>query len=108
MHELDCLDFKVARQKDYAISCHHHPRKERYSIWQRHIYFGYRKMIELNNIVLKDNKPVWGNNCTHCMACIGNCPTQAIEYGTITQDKERYNFGKYRYVVDTLPNEDIH
>lgn len=64
------------------------------------------KLCPLNNIVLEQQKPVWSNNCTHCMACIGNCPTQAIEYGTITQDKERYNFGKYRYVVDTLPNED--
>jgi ferredoxin len=33
------------------------------------------------------------------MACIGNCPVGAIEYGTITIDKERYNFKKYKYVV---------
>ncbi len=55
----------------------------------------------LNNISVKDRKPVWQHNCTHCMACIGNCPTRAIEYGTITQKKEPYNFGKYRYVVDS-------
>lgn len=63
------------------------------------------KLCPLNNITIKDKKPVWNDNCTHCMACIGNCPTQAIEYGTITQNKEQYNFGKYRYVVNSLPNE---
>lgn len=44
----------------------------------------------------------WSNQCTHCMACIANCPVEAIEYGTMTQNKERYNFGKYRYVVENL------
>lgn len=57
------------------------------------------KLCPLNNIELKSGKPEWGNNCTHCMACIGNCPTRAIEYGNITQNKEQYNFGKYRYIV---------
>ncbi len=59
-------------------------------------------LCPLNNIVLEQGKPVWNDNCTHCMACIGNCPTQAIEYGTITQNKEQYNFDKYRYIVDSL------
>lgn len=62
------------------------------------------KLCPLNNITLKDHKPVWSNSCTHCMACIGNCPTEAIEYGTITQTKEKYNFGKYRYVL-RVPSE---
>jgi len=57
------------------------------------------KLCPLNNIKLEDKKPSWGNSCTHCMACIGNCPTRAIEYGTITQEKEQYNFNKYQYVV---------
>ena len=57
-------------------------------------------LCPLNNITLKDRKPVWGGQCTHCMACIGNCPTEAIEYGSITQSKEKYNFGKYRHVVN--------
>ena len=59
------------------------------------------KLCPLNNIIIEDKKPVWKDNCTHCMACIGNCPTKAIEYGTITQDKEQYNFGKYHYVIDS-------
>ena len=60
------------------------------------------KLCPLNNISLVDKKPVWGNQCTHCMACIGNCPTKAIQYGDITKDKEPYNFGKFRYVIKEL------
>lgn len=59
-------------------------------------------LCPLNNIQLKDKAPVWGDHCSHCMACIGNCPTRAIEYGTITQNKEQYNFGKYRAVAKSL------
>jgi ferredoxin len=58
------------------------------------------KLCPLNNISLQDKVPVWGDRCTHCMAFIGNCPTEAIEYGTITQEKEPYNFGKYRHLLD--------
>ena len=44
----------------------------------------------LANITLKDKRPVWGDNCTHCMACINLCPKQAIEYGKKTVGKPRY------------------
>ena len=57
------------------------------------------KLCPLNNIKITDQKPVWDKNCTHCMACIGNCPTDAIEYGNMTQGKERYVFKKYSYTV---------
>ncbi|MBE6115163.1 MAG: (4Fe-4S)-binding protein [Erysipelotrichaceae bacterium] len=63
------------------------------------------RLCPLNNIKITDKKPVWGDQCTHCMACIGNCPVQAIEYGTITQNKDQYNFGKYRYVVNELKKQ---
>ncbi len=48
------------------------------------------KECMLNNIKLVDGKPVWGKNCTHCMACICKCPALAIEYGKGTKKKERY------------------
>lgn len=53
--------------------------------------------IELKNIKredskLKSKKPVWGNACTHCMACICNCPQDAIEYGKTSAGKVRYKF----------------
>ena len=46
----------------------------------------------MNNITIKDGKPVWGNQCTHCMACICYCPTEAIEYGKKSIGKPRYHF----------------
>lgn len=58
-----------------------------------------QKLCPLNNINIIDKKPAWGNQCTHCMACIGNCPVSAIEYGTITRNKEPYNFKKYEYII---------
>ena len=45
----------------------------------------------LANITLQDGKPVWGEHCTHCMACINMCPKEAIEYGKKTHGKLRYH-----------------
>lgn len=44
----------------------------------------------LNNIRLDGGKPLWGQSCTHCMACICGCPVEAIEYGKRSQGKRRY------------------
>lgn len=30
------------------------------------------KLCPLNNISIENKKPVWHDNCTHCMACIGD------------------------------------
>lgn len=46
----------------------------------------------LNNISLENGRPVWHGSCTHCMACIGACPTAAIEYG-------RHSIGLRRYYL---------
>ena len=46
----------------------------------------------LNNIELVKDRPHWGEVCTHCMACINNCPTEAIQYKNATQTKRRYLF----------------
>ena len=45
-----------------------------------------------DNIHLENGKPVWGKNCTHCMACICYCPKEAIEYGKKSKGKPRYHF----------------
>ena len=45
----------------------------------------------LGNIRLQDRRPVWGENCTHCMGCINLCPKEAVEYGTKTRGKLRYH-----------------
>lgn len=48
----------------------------------------------LGNIRFPDGKPVWGKNCTHCMACISRCPKECIEYGKKSQNMPRYTFPK--------------
>ena len=50
------------------------------------------KRCPLNNVTLRDGKPVWGRNCTHCMACICYCPVSAIEYGKKSVGQPRYHF----------------
>ena len=50
------------------------------------------KRCPMNNVALKDGKPVWGKNCTHCMACICYCPKEAIEYGKKSVGQPRYHF----------------
>ena len=50
------------------------------------------KSCPMNNVAIKDGKPVWGRNCTHCMACICYCPVSAIEYGKKSVGQPRYHF----------------
>jgi len=49
------------------------------------------QICPLNNIKIQNAKPVWGKDCTHCMACICHCPTEAIEYGKKSVGKSRYH-----------------
>lgn len=50
----------------------------------------------LNNIALTKGRPVWKGNCTHCMACIGGCPTGAIEYKSKSKERHRH------YIMDDV------
>ena len=50
------------------------------------------KVCPLNNVRLENGKPVWEKDCTHCMACISKCPTEAIEYGKHSKGLPRYVF----------------
>ena len=50
------------------------------------------ELCPLNNIHQENGRPVWGKNCTHCMACICYCPKEAIEYGKKSKGKPRYHF----------------
>lgn len=47
-------------------------------------------LCPLGNITLREGRPVWGSDCTHCMACICGCPAEAIEYKNNTKGKVRY------------------
>lgn len=49
----------------------------------------------LNNLRLVDQRPQWGDHCTHCMACICGCPAEAISYGRATRGKVRYQCPPY-------------
>ena len=52
-------------------------------------------------IRMEDGVPVWvKRHCTHCMACIQNCPVRGIDYGKAMQRKRRYRFAKYRHLVE--------
>ena len=53
------------------------------------------KACVMNNITIKEGKPVWGKSCTHCMACICGCPKEAIEYGKRSKGKPRYQCQKF-------------
>lgn len=48
------------------------------------------KECPLSNVIMADGIPTWNGNCTHCMACITCCPTEAIEYGEKSKGKPRY------------------
>ena len=48
----------------------------------------------MENIHIKNGKPVWGKHCTHCMACICRCPKEAIEYGKHSRGLARYTCQK--------------
>ena len=50
------------------------------------------KLCPTNNITIQNGRPVWGGDCTHCMACICHCPVEAIEYGKKSVGKPRYHF----------------
>ncbi|MGN0520886.1 MAG: EFR1 family ferrodoxin [Candidatus Fimenecus sp.] len=52
------------------------------------------RICPLNNIKLQNGKPVWGADCTHCMACICHCPKEAIEYKTKSKGQPRYTAEK--------------
>lgn len=41
----------------------------------------------LDNITMKDGKPVWGPACALCLRCFHCCPTRAIDYGKATAGK---------------------
>ena len=51
----------------------------------------------VNNIAMKDRKPVFNNNCAGCLACLHHCPKQAINVRKDTQDKGRYVCPEYKH-----------
>jgi len=51
-----------------------------------------QKVCPLVNIKTIDKKPVWGNNCTACLACFHWCPKKAIKWGVpIIGNRSQYH-----------------
>ena len=58
------------------------------------------KNCPVSAIKMQDGKPVWrGSTCAHCMACIQNCPVESINFRDRTQNRKRYRFDDFRYVL---------
>lgn len=66
-------------------------RDDKFLVTDRCISCGLcEKKCPLGNVEISGGRPVWKGDCTHCMACICNCPAEAIEYGKKSVGKRRY------------------
>jgi len=48
------------------------------------------RFCPVDNIRLRNDRPVWRHHCTMCLACLHHCPSNAIAYGRQTAGKEQY------------------
>lgn len=48
----------------------------------------------MGNISLEGGRPHWHGDCTNCMSCYHRCPQNAIQFGSATEGKGQYYFGK--------------
>lgn len=48
------------------------------------------KVCPMHNIRLVEGRPLWGSDCTMCLACYHHCPEHAVEYGSTTKGKGQY------------------
>ncbi|MCD8192952.1 MAG: EFR1 family ferrodoxin [Tannerellaceae bacterium] len=53
------------------------------------------KICPTGTVCMEAGRPVWGNSCIQCVACIHQCPVRAIEYGNETVKKGRYRHPAY-------------
>lgn len=50
------------------------------------------KLCVMNNIIMENGKPRWGENCSQCYACIHRCPKKSVQIKHHTEGKDRYVF----------------
>lgn len=48
------------------------------------------RVCPMENVLLVEQKPIWGSNCVSCLACYHVCPQHAVQYGKQTQSKGQY------------------
>jgi ferredoxin len=56
-----------------------------------------KELCPAKNIELIDKKPVFGNKCEYCLACIHYCPRRAINYKNKTQKRRRFTNPEISY-----------
>ena len=52
------------------------------------------KNCPMHNITLTDGTPHWNGRCAMCLSCLHRCPARAIQYAKATTTKGRYFFKK--------------
>ena len=52
------------------------------------------KNCPMHNITLTDGTPHWNGRCAMCLSCLHRCPARAIQYAKSTTTKGRYFFKK--------------
>lgn len=48
------------------------------------------KICPVQNIRFEEEVPVWQHHCEFCLACLANCPSEAIQIGKKTKGKPKY------------------
>ena len=63
----------------------------KYKADEKCILCGYcEEICPSDNIVIKNGKVHFGDNCYFCLRCLNQCPVEAIQIGNFTKDKFRY------------------
>jgi len=60
------------------------------------------KICPADNIVIRDGRVEFGNNCYLCLRCINQCPVEAIQITKFTEGKFRYKGPTGNYIPAAL------
>lgn len=63
------------------------------NFWVTDVCSGCGKCVKLcprGNIRIENGRPVWGDDCEMCHACIQWCDREAVQYSGLTEEKPRY------------------
>lgn len=48
------------------------------------------QVCPVHNIKIKNGIPTWNHQCEMCLSCLNLCPRQAVQYGNMSEGKQRY------------------